>query len=87
MVGSAIVGALLGVGTLFVGPKDQVACTEASWPDSMFGDMFGHVDGATYTGCYVPSGPTWTIALVILLGFVTIGAIAARAVRQYSPQG
>jgi len=85
VVGASIVGALTGAAVVFAGPKKTVVCAEASWPDSMFGDIFGHVDGPTSTGCVVPGGLTWMIALFVLFGFVAVGAVAARSLRRYSP--
>ena len=55
-------GLLVAALLLVWGPKEEILCTEARWPNAVFGDMFGHTDGASYTGCVVPSSLSWMLA-------------------------
>jgi hypothetical protein len=64
---AAIFGCLLAVGIIFLGPKETVVCVDAAWPNSLFGDNFGHTDGATFTGCDVPTLATWAAAVGSIL--------------------
>lgn len=72
-------GVLLATVAIFLGPKHMVVCTDARWPNSAFGDMFGHVDGDMFTGCDVPTAATWVVAAVLLLAPVALVAFARRS--------
>lgn len=75
---AAIVGAFAGSVVLLAGPTRTVDCASARWPDSMFGDMLGHVDGASSTGCVVPSAWGWAIALALPIAAITITFLVGR---------
>ena len=81
IVVAALVGVVAGTVALFTGPKRTVQCTTAGWPDSMFGDTFGHLDGPTSTGCIVPSPLGWMIAVAIPIALVTIAYVVTRETR------
>jgi hypothetical protein len=61
-VAAVMLGLVAAVAVLFLGPKETIVCESAGWPNSMFGDMFGHVDGSSFTGCEVPTGGAWAFA-------------------------
>ena len=67
-------GMFLAALILLVGPKETALCEATGWPNSMFGDTFGHTDGASFTGCDVPTGASWALA-----GAVLVGPVAATA--------
>lgn len=75
---AAIVGAFAGSVVLLAGPTRPVDCASVRWPDSMFGDMLGHVDGASSTGCVVPSAWGWTVALALPVAAITIAFLVSR---------
>ncbi len=74
-IASVGTGLLLALAVLFFGPKKTVVCEHTSWPNSMFGDTFGHTDGADFTGCAVPTTLTW-----VLVGAVAVAPPVAFAV-------
>ncbi|MGI9605488.1 MAG: hypothetical protein ACR2P0_05055 [Acidimicrobiales bacterium] len=76
-----LTSAVLELGALFwilVGPKHDVVCDDASFPDTIVGDMFGHVDTATATLCTVPTASAWWIAAALLLAALAAIAVAVR---------
>ena len=80
------VGLLVCVGaalfTLFAGPQRTVVCADASWPNTMFGDMLGHVDAETYLGCVVPTLGAWITALVLLFLPIAAAVLLAQLSRR-----
>ncbi len=65
-IGVAI-GLLLSLAVIWFGPKHMVVCVNTGWPNSMFGDQFGHTDGIDFTGCDVPTFGAWLAAVAVLL--------------------
>ncbi len=63
-----VCGLAVAVGVIFLGPKTTQVCDNVGWPNSIFGDMFGAVDGSSFSGCDVPSTLAWIIAVVALVG-------------------
>ena len=58
---------------LFLGPHKTIVCTAASWPNTMLGDQLGHVDGTDFTGCVVPTRPSWAaIAALVLMSLLAL---------------
>ncbi|HAB58368.1 MAG TPA: hypothetical protein DCE75_09985 [Acidimicrobiaceae bacterium] len=44
----------------------MVVCSEARWPNTIFGDIFAHDDGESFTGYDVPTAGTWAVAAALL---------------------
>jgi hypothetical protein len=76
-----ITGVALAAIAVLAGPKHMVVCTEARWPNSAFGDMFGHTDALTFTGCDVPTVGAWVAAIVLLVASLMVQALRWRARR------
>ncbi|MFM8267383.1 MAG: hypothetical protein ACKOA2_05135 [Ilumatobacteraceae bacterium] len=76
-----IIGFALAALSVLAGPKHMVVCTETRWPNSAFGDMFGHTDADTFTGCDVPTLGTWAVAITLLVGLPMVQALRWRARR------
>jgi hypothetical protein len=74
-----VCGVLCATAVIFVGPKQTIVCTEARWPNSAFGDMFGHSDGAMFTGCDVPTAAAWVVAVALLLAPVVMAVFLGRS--------
>lgn len=68
LMSALVFGLVVAAAVIWFGPKYVVVCTEASWPNSMFGDQFGHYDSAISTGCDVPTLGAWMLALVVAVG-------------------
>jgi hypothetical protein len=72
-------GVLIATVTIVAGPKHTVVCTDTGWPNSAFGDMFGHVDAESFTGCDVPTLGTWVLAVALLVAPVVLLALRYRS--------
>ena len=62
-----VCGLAVAVGVIFLGPKTTQVCDNVGWPNSIFGDMFGAVDGSNFSGCNVPSTFAWIVAVAALV--------------------
>ena len=77
---------LLALGIFLVGPKHDVICTHASFPYTLVGDYFGHVDGPRATYCLVPTTGAWvTTGLLVIAGILVALYLARRASRRPRP--
>lgn len=77
---------VLALGIFLVGPKHDVICTHASFPDTLVGDFFGHVDGARATYCIVPTTGAWvTNGLLVIAGTLIALDLARRASHRPRP--
>lgn len=74
-------GLLLPFAVIWFGPKHTVVCTDTGWPNSAFGDQFGHYDGPDSTGCDVPAFGTWITAILVLVALALVVAITRRRSR------
>ena len=77
-------GVFLAAFILVVGPKETTLCESTGWPNSLFGDTFGHTDGASFTGCDVPTGASWALAGAALVAPVA-AAVAVAVDRRERP--
>ncbi len=55
----------------------MVICTQMKWPNTMIGDSWGHVDGANFTGCMVPTSVNWWTVAVLLAAAVVLAVGAS----------
>ena len=81
-VASVLAGLLLATLVVFAGWKHWINCMDASWPDTWARDMFGHADGPTSTGCYVPTAWTWLLAALGLIAPIGGWVLALRVLRK-----
>ena len=73
-----VIGTLLAVVVLFVGPNDAIVCGSGHVGNQVAQDVSrglggGHIDGADATYCVVPAPITWAAAGVFLVASITAG--------------
>ena len=68
-------GATAFLAYLGIGPRRTVVCDDLSDRSQWFwGDRLGHVDGASFTGCVVPT--TLSLVLAVIAGVLTLSFCA-----------
>lgn len=77
-----LLAVLLALGIVPWGPKEDVICKEASFPDSLLGDYFGHIDGPSATFCVVPTDGAWIAATAVIGGGTGLGLWLGRKSRR-----
>lgn len=56
------------IALIMFGPKQTPVCGEVSFPNTLIGDYFGHIDGAETEWCYVPPTWVWISTTVAVIG-------------------